>query len=70
LKFNGYTSEWFPVTNGIGQGDPLSIILYIIYSSDPVNIARPCQGHEALKELTLAFIDDTAFIAIGKDFNK
>lgn len=70
LKFDGYTSEWFPVTNGIGQGDPLSMILYIIYSSDLVDIAKPRTGREALKELTLAFVDDTALIAIAKDFTE
>lgn len=70
LKFDGFVSEWFPVTNGIGQGDPLSMILYIIYSSDLVDVATPRVGRGALKELTLAFVDDTAFIAIGKTFTK
>ncbi|OJA18739.1 hypothetical protein AZE42_12536 [Rhizopogon vesiculosus] len=69
LRFDGYLSDWFSVTNGIGQGDPLSMILYIIYSSDLVDVARPRQRRECLKELTLAFVDDTAFIAIAKDFN-
>jgi hypothetical protein len=44
LKFDGFTSEWFLVTNGIGQGDPLSMILYIIYSSGLVDIAKPHRG--------------------------
>jgi hypothetical protein len=66
LKFDRYVSDWFPVTNSIGQGDPLSMILYIIYSSDLIDVAKPCQGRETLKELTLAFVDDTAFIAIAK----
>ncbi|KAG2074575.1 hypothetical protein BDR04DRAFT_954218, partial [Suillus decipiens] len=68
LYFDGYTSDWIDINNGIGQGDPLSIILYIIYSADLVDIAKPCQGRESLSELTLAFIDDTALVAIGKDF--
>lgn len=68
LKFDGFTSDWIPINNGIGQGDPLSMILYIIYSSDLVDVARTRRGNEALKELTLAFVDDTAFIAIGKSF--
>jgi hypothetical protein len=68
LRFDGYTSDWIPIDNGIGQGDPLSMILYIIYSSDLVAIAKPRQGRKALQELTLAFVDDTAFIAIGPDF--
>lgn len=32
IKFNNYISDWVPVTNGIGQGDPLLMLLYIIYS--------------------------------------
>ncbi|KAG2030853.1 hypothetical protein BDR03DRAFT_877386, partial [Suillus americanus] len=42
--------------NSIGQGDPLSMTLYIIYRCKP------------LTELTLAFVDDMALVAIGKDF--
>ncbi|KIK13673.1 hypothetical protein PISMIDRAFT_17820 [Pisolithus microcarpus 441] len=62
LRFDDYESEWFPITNGIGQGDPLSMILYVIYSSDLVDIAN------GKNELTLAFVDDTAILATGKDF--
>jgi hypothetical protein len=68
LKFDGYTSNWISINNEITQGDLLSIILYIIYSSDLVDVAQARQGNEAIKELTLTFIDDMAFIAIGKDF--
>ena len=62
LKFDDYTSDWVPITNGIRQGDPLSMILYIIYSSDLVDVAKGKQ------EMALAFVDDTAFIAIGRTF--
>jgi hypothetical protein len=44
LWFDGYTSDWIPINNWIGQGDPLSMILYIIYSSDLVDVARPPRG--------------------------
>jgi len=64
LQFDDYTSEWFDILNGIGQGDPLSMILYIIYDSDLVRTAKGKQ------ELTLAFVDDTAFLAIGKTFQE
>jgi len=64
LRFDDYTSEWFNITNGIGQGDPLSMILYIIYDSDLVRVAK------GKHELTLAFVDDTAFLAIGKTFQE
>ncbi|KIK38848.1 hypothetical protein CY34DRAFT_90297, partial [Suillus luteus UH-Slu-Lm8-n1] len=69
LKFDGYILEWIPINNGIGQGDLLSMILYIIYNLDLVEVARPHEGRRALEELTLAFIDDMAFIAIAKDFH-
>ncbi|KAG2069708.1 hypothetical protein BDR04DRAFT_1020902, partial [Suillus decipiens] len=61
LKFDGFTSDWFPVTNRISQGDPLSNL---------INVVTPCRGRKALKELTLVFVNDMAFIAIGKDFTK
>jgi len=34
LKFNGYMSEWASIDNGIVQGDPLSMILYLFYNAD------------------------------------
>jgi len=64
LHFDDYTLEWFNITNGIGQGDPLSMILYIIYNSDLVRVAK------GKHELMLAFVDDTAFLAIGKTFQE
>ena len=64
LRFDDFNSDWISITNGIGQGDPLSMILFIIYNSDLVETAANTN------ELTLAFVDDTAFMAIGKDFNK
>jgi hypothetical protein len=42
------------------------MILYIIYNSDLIDIAA---GRKK-KEHTLAFVDDTAFIAIGKSFQE
>jgi len=64
LRFDDYTSEWFNITNGIGQGDLLSMILYVIYDSNLVEIAK------GKRELTLAFVDDTVFLAIGKTFQE
>ncbi|OJA12400.1 hypothetical protein AZE42_10041 [Rhizopogon vesiculosus] len=68
LHFDGFTSDWININNSIGQGDPLSMILYIIYSADLVDIAEPHHRRTVLRELTLAFVDDTAFVAIGPDF--
>ena len=64
LRFDDFLSDWFSITNGIGQGDPFSMLLFIIYNSDLVEMA------EGSSELTLAFVDDTAFIAIGKTFEE
>jgi hypothetical protein len=58
--FDGHTSNWIPITNGIGQGDPLSMVIYIIYNTDLIDVS---QNHP--DELTLAFVDNTAFITIG-----
>jgi hypothetical protein len=66
LKFDGHLSDWISIRNGIGQGDPLSMILYVIYDSDLVDIAVG----RSKTERTLAFVDDTAFIAIGKSFHE
>ena len=64
LRFDDYVSDWVAITNGIGQGDPLSMILYIIYNSDLVDVAK------GKNELALAFVDDTAYLAIGKTFQE
>ncbi|KIJ06331.1 hypothetical protein PAXINDRAFT_23488, partial [Paxillus involutus ATCC 200175] len=66
LSFDGYLSEWISITNGIGQGDPLSMVLYIIYNSDLVEIAKTTRN----RERTLAFVDDAALIAIGDTFHE
>jgi len=29
LRFDNYMLDWFPMDNSIGQGDPLSMILYL-----------------------------------------
>ena len=34
LKFNDYTSDPISILNRIGQGDPLSMLLYIYYNAD------------------------------------
>src|SRR3981189_1746927 len=63
LKFNDTVSDWISVDNGIGQGDPFSMITYIVYCADLTDIANSRDG-----ETALAFVDDTAFITVGKSF--
>jgi len=38
LKFDDFISESINILNGIGQGDPLSMILYILYNADLLEI--------------------------------
>ncbi|KAG0158576.1 hypothetical protein PDIDSM_6091 [Penicillium digitatum] len=52
-------SESIPTPTGIPQGSPLSPILYLIYNADLV------EGCEGVK--TSGWVDDVAFIVIGKD---
>jgi hypothetical protein len=59
LCFDDYESDYFMLTNGIGQGGPLSMILYIFYNTDFLNI--PANANE----YALGFVDDSALIAEG-----
>ncbi|KIK37436.1 hypothetical protein CY34DRAFT_92740 [Suillus luteus UH-Slu-Lm8-n1] len=63
LKFNNFTSSWIDIQNGIGQGDLLSMIAYLIYNADLIDIANPKNN-----ETVLAFVNNTAYIAIGPTF--
>ena len=38
LKFDNFESEWFQLDNGIVQGDPLSMMLYLYYNVDILEI--------------------------------
>ncbi|KAI6026579.1 hypothetical protein BKA83DRAFT_4050793 [Pisolithus microcarpus] len=40
LKFDGYVSDWIPINNGISQGDPILMLLYVIYSADLADIPK------------------------------
>ena len=59
--FDSHTLDRIPITNGIGQRDPLSMIIYIIYNADLIDIS---QGHP--NKLILAFVDDTILVVVGK----
>src|ERR1700679_2461019 len=65
LVFDGFQSELFPVGNGVDQGDAFSGISYLIYNSDLPETVNPKAGENAL-----LFVDDTAIIATGKNFNE
>ncbi len=62
LKFDDFLSEPIEIRNGIGQGDPLSMILYIIYNADLLEIVDNAQGEDAL-----SYVDDIAILVTGKN---
>jgi len=62
LKFDRYVSDRIPIDNGIGQGDPLSMVLYQYYNADLLDIPK------CAEEDTVAYVDNTFMLASGKDF--
>ncbi|KAI0055079.1 hypothetical protein BV25DRAFT_1816121, partial [Artomyces pyxidatus] len=62
LRFDDYTSEAITIENGIGQGDPLSMVLYLYYNADLLDIAR------GRGELAMAFVDDAILVVIRPSF--
>ena len=63
LKFDDFVSESFSILNGIGQGDPLSMILYILYNADLLEIIGDKEFGDSL-----GFVDDIAIVAFGDSF--
>jgi len=64
LKFNYHTSGWFKIDHSVRQGDPLSMILYLYYNTDLLDIAK---DHW---ELLLGYMDDIALVAVSKTFEE
>lgn len=65
LKFDDYISDIINITNGIGQGDPLSMLLYILYNADLLDLPDHPTNEDAI-----GYVDDIALIAIGNDFEE
>jgi len=62
LRFDGYVSDSILIDNGIGQGDPLSMVLYQYYNADLLDIPKYDE------EDTKAYVDDAFMLASAKDF--
>jgi len=63
LKFDDYISELINIDNKIGQGDPLSMLLYLFYNADLFDLARNS------KEDATGYADDFSLLATGKSFS-
>ena len=63
LNFDDYTSDPFTVENGLDQGDPFSVIGYILYNSDILNTPNTADGEDGI-----LFVDDTTILAEGADY--
>ena len=64
LRFDDYTSDPIKIDNGIGQGDPLSMVLYQFYNADILDV--PNHANES----AIAYVDDALILATAKDFNE
>ena len=62
LKFDDHVSDAIEINNGIGQGDPLSMVLYQYYNADLLDI--PAQANE----LAIAYVDDALIMSTAPDF--
>ena len=60
MKFDDFVSEFIDITNGIGQGDPISMLLYILYNVDLLEALR------RLDEDAIGYIDDALVVATGR----
>ena len=64
LKFDDHVSGQIEIDNGIGQGDPLSMILYQYYNADLLDI--PAAPNEA----AAAYVDDAILVATARTFEE
>jgi hypothetical protein len=46
LKFDDFTSDWIDINNGSGQGDPKSMLEYIYYNADLIDLVKKYGGIE------------------------
>ena len=60
MKFDDFVSEFIDITNGIGQGDPISMLLYILYNADLLEALR------RLDEDAIGYVDDALVVATGR----
>ncbi|KAF7783210.1 hypothetical protein Agabi119p4_2586 [Agaricus bisporus var. burnettii] len=64
LRFDDFQSDPIRIDNGIGQGDPLSMLLYITYNADLLEIPNN------LDEGAAGYVDDAYLLATAPDFKQ
>ena len=63
LAFDDYVSDPFPVESGLDQGDPFSLLCYIIYNGGLLRLLKTKEG-----ERGGLFVDDNNVLVTGKTF--
>ena len=64
ICYDNYTLENYAITNGVDQGCPLLVILYLYYNVDLLDVADPSNG-----KLAVGFMDDIIFAVRAKNFD-
>ena len=64
MKFDDFLSDFILISNGIRQGDPLSMLLYIVYNADLLEIT------ENPGEDSLGYMDDALVMAEGNNLEE
>ena len=64
LKFDDHTLEAININNGIGQGDPLSMVLYQFYNADILDVPK------GKAESAIAYIDNALILVVAKNFTE
>ncbi|EIW87281.1 hypothetical protein CONPUDRAFT_43088, partial [Coniophora puteana RWD-64-598 SS2] len=62
LRFDDHLSDCIRIVNGLVQGDPFSMLLYVVYASRLLRVAK------GRKEGAFGYVDDASLLARGKTY--